>query len=300
MSEIKRKPEWLRIKMKHTEAYSEVSRMVHDKKLHTVCEEAMCPNIHECWGKHKTATFIILGEFCTRACRFCAVKTGKPLPPDMAEPQRLAESVRDMQLKHAVITMVTRDDLADGGASIVAETIYAIRELSPDCTTEVLVSDMMINPDAVKTIADCNPTINSHNLETVRRLSDSVRSNSDYDRSLRYLEMAKEFNPLSITKSSLMLGLGETRDEILQAFDDLRNVNVDIVNLGQYLQPTKKHIAVEYYWTPDEFSELKEQALQRGFTYCESGPFVRSSYHAGAQYDKFLRELSRKRVNSAI
>jgi len=285
--------------MQHTEAFSEVSKLIHGKNLHTVCEEAMCPNIHECWGRHKTATFIILGEHCTRACRFCAVKTGRPLPPDPQEPQRLAESVQTMQLKHVVITMVTRDDLPDGGADAVAQTIYAIRELSPDCTTEVLVSDMMINPQAVKTITDCNPTINSHNIETVRRLSDEVRSNSDYDRSLRYLEMVKEFEPTSITKSSLMLGLGETRDEILHSFDDLRGVDVDIVNLGQYLQPTKKHIPVEYYWTPEEFDELKEQALQRGFTYCESGPFVRSSYHAGAQYDKFLRQLSKTRSETA-
>lgn len=285
--------------MQHTEAFSEVSKLIHGKNLHTVCEEAMCPNIHECWGRHKTATFIILGEHCTRACRFCAVKTGRPLPPDPQEPQRLAESVQTMQLKHVVITMVTRDDLPDGGADAVAQTIYAISELSPDCTTEVLVSDMMINPQAVKTITDCKPTINSHNIETVRRLSDEVRSNSDYDRSLRYLEMVKEFEPTSITKSSLMLGLGETRDEILHSFDDLRGVDVDIVNLGQYLQPTKKHIPVEYYWTPEEFDELKEQALQRGFTYCESGPFVRSSYHAGDQYDKFLRQLSKTRSETA-
>ncbi len=299
MNKPKRKPEWLRIKMRHTKSYSDVSNLVHSKKLHTVCEEAMCPNIHECWGCHKTATFIILGEFCTRACRFCAVKTGRPLPPDPDEPRRLAESVLAMELKHAVITMVTRDDLPDGGASAVAETVEAIHKLSPDCTTEVLVSDMQINPDAVKTIADAAPTINSHNLETVRRLTPVARSNSDYDRSLRYLEMVKEFSPNAITKSSLMLGLGETRDEILQTFDDLRKVDVDIVNLGQYLQPTKKHLDVEEYWTPEAFAELKEQALQRGFIHCESAPFVRSSYHAGAQYDEFLRHLQKSRTRAS-
>lgn len=298
MTTSKRKPDWLRIKLQNTKEFAEVRNLIHGKKLNTVCEEAMCPNIHECWGKHKTATFMILGETCTRACRFCAVKTGKPLPPDPQEPSRLAESVKTMQLKHVVITMVTRDDLADGGANAVANTIHEIRKSSPECTTEVLVSDMMLNIDAIKTIVDSEPTINSHNMETVRRLSKSVRSNSEYDRSLRYLEIVKEFDPGTITKSSLMLGLGETREEILQTLDDMRKVDVDIVNLGQYLQPTKKHIPVAYYWTPDEFDELKEIALKKGFTHCSSAPFVRSSYHAGADYDIFLRNLAKIRKTS--
>jgi len=295
MAEQERKPEWLRVKLTHTEAYSEVSKLVHGQKLHTVCEEAMCPNIHECWGRHKTATFMILGETCTRACRFCAVKTGKPLPPDNDEPRRIAESVRAMQLKHVVVTMVTRDDLPDGGADIVAKTVYAIREEAPECTVEVLVSDMGANPDSVRVIAESAPTINSHNLETVRRLTATIRSRSDYDRSLRYLEMVKEIAPNAITKSSLMLGLGETRDEILESLDDLRRVDVDIVNLGQYLQPTKRHAPVEHYWPPEDFAEFKEAAMQKGFAYCESGPLVRSSYHAGAQYDAFLRNLQESR-----
>ena len=295
MAEQERKPEWLRVKLTHTEAYSEVSKLVHGQKLHTVCEEAMCPNIHECWGRHKTATFMILGETCTRACRFCAVKTGKPLPPDNDEPRRIAESVRAMQLKHVVVTMVTRDDLPDGGADIVAKTVYPIREEAPECTVEVLVSDMGANPDSVRVIAESAPTINSHNLETVRRLTATIRSRSDYDRSLRYLEMVKEIAPNAITKSSLMLGLGETRDEILESLDDLRRVDVDIVNLGQYLQPTKRHAPVEHYWPPEEFAEFKEAAMQKGFAYCESGPLVRSSYHAGAQYDAFLRNLQESR-----
>ncbi len=299
MSTDKRKPEWLRIKLPQTDACAEVRKLVHGQKLHTVCEEAMCPNIHECWGRHKTATFMILGETCTRACRFCAVKTGKPLPPDAAEPRRIAQSVRDMQLKHAVVTMVTRDDLPDGGSHIVAETVYAIREEAPECTVEVLVSDMGAAPDAVRIIAESAPTINSHNLETVRRLTSTIRSRSDYDRSLRYLEMVKEVAPASITKSSLMLGLGETRDEILEALDDLRHMNVDIINLGQYLQPTKRHAPVEHYWPPDAFAELKETALQKGFAYCESGPLVRSSYHAGAQYDRFLKQLREARQPDA-
>jgi lipoic acid synthetase len=297
MATNERKPEWLRVKLTHTKAYSEVSKLVHGQKLHTVCEEAMCPNIHECWGRHKTATFMILGETCTRACRFCAVKTGKPLPPDSDEPRRIAESVRAMQLKHAVVTMVTRDDLPDGGATIVAQTVLAIREEAPDCTVEVLVSDMGANPDSVKIIADSAPTINSHNLETVRRLTDTIRSRSDYDRSLRYLEMVKEVSPNAITKSSLMLGLGETREEILESLDDLRRVDVDIVNLGQYLQPTKRHAPVEHYWPPEDFADLKDAAMQKGFAYCESGPLVRSSYHAGAQYDRFLRQLAEKRAS---
>jgi lipoic acid synthetase len=297
MATNERKPEWLRVKLTHTKAYSEVSKLVHGQKLHTVCEEAMCPNIHECWGRHKTATFMILGETCTRACRFCAVKTGKPLPPDSDEPRRIAESVRAMQLKHAVVTMVTRDDLPDGGATIVAQTVLAIREEAPDCTVEVLVSDMGANPDSVKIIADSAPTINSHNLETVRRLTGTIRSRSDYDRSLRYLEMVKEVSPNAITKYSLMLGLGETREEILESLDDLRRVDVDIVNLGQYLQPTKRHAPVEHYWPPEDFADLKDAAMQKGFAYCESGPLVRSSYHAGAQYDRFLRQLAEKRAS---
>jgi lipoic acid synthetase len=295
MSTNERKPEWLRIKLEHTKTYSEVSKLVHAQKLHTVCEEAMCPNIHECWGRNKTATFMILGETCTRACRFCAVKTGTPLPPDTDEPRRIADAVRTMQLKHAVITMVTRDDLADGGATIVAMTVRAIREDAPNCTVEVLVSDMAADPNAIRTIAESTPTINSHNLETVRRLTDTIRSRADYDRSLRYLSMVKEIAPDSITKSSLMLGLGETRDEILEALDDLRGVDVDIVNLGQYLRPTKRHAPVEHYWPPEFFAELKEAALEKGFAYCESGPLVRSSYHAGAQYDGFLKQLRASR-----
>lgn len=290
-----RKPEWLRIKMRRTKAYADIEKRVHSQELHTVCEAAMCPNIHECWGQHRTATFMILGEVCTRGCRFCAVQTGHPLPPDPDEPQRLADAVRTMQLKHAVITMVTRDDLPDGGADAVANTVYAIRETVPDCTTEVLVSDMMGNPPSIQTIADSAPTINSHNLETVRRLTATIRPSADYDRSLHYLELVKQIAPAAITKSSLMLGLGETRDEILASLADLRRVNVDIVNLGQYLQPTKEHTPVERYWTPEEFENLKTEALQCGFVYCESGPLVRSSYHAGAQYDAFLRQLQHDR-----
>jgi len=288
---IQRKPDWLRVRLSGSAAYKQISDLVHSRQLHTVCESAMCPNIHECWGKHKTATFMILGDTCTRACRFCAVPTGKPLPPDLLEPARVADAVKSMGIRHAVITMVTRDDLADGGAALVAETILAIRQCAPECTVEVLVSDMNLDPDAIRCIAAARPEVNSHNLETVRRLTPLIRSRSDYDRSLAYLRGVKECDPAAVTKSSLMLGLGETRDEVAAAMDDLRDAGVDILNLGQYLQPTAKHAPVVRYWTPDEFEDLQKDAMSRGFAYCQSGPMVRSSYHAGDQYGRFLRDL---------
>ncbi len=290
-----RKPDWLRVRLSHTGAFNEVKHLIHGQQLNTVCEEAMCPNIHECWGQHRTATFMVLGEVCTRACRFCAVATGKPAAPDPDEPRRIAESVATMKLRHAVITMVTRDDLPDGGAGHMAETVVAIHKDAPDCTVEVLVSDLNADEKAIRCVCDSRPEINSHNLETVRRLTQKIRSRSDYDRSCRYLQLVKEIDPDAVTKSSLMLGLGETRAEILETLDDLRRSNVDILNLGQYLQPTQKHAAVEYFWTPDEFAELKEEAMQRGFAYCESSPLVRSSYHAGSQYDQFLRDIRSQR-----
>ncbi len=287
----KRKPEWLRIKLASGQACSSVSNVVRGKRLHTVCESTKCPNRHECWGTWKTATFMILGNTCTRRCRFCAVDTGLPEAVDSDEPRRVAESVAEMGLRHVVITMVTRDDLPDGGAAIVAETVRTIREMAPDCSVEILVSDLMAEPSAVETVVASRPEINSHNLETVRSLTPRIRSRSDYDRSLRYLKMVKEIDPKSITKSSLMLGLGETQDEVCVAMDDLLAVGVDIINLGQYLQPTKTHAPVDRYWKPDEFAQLKAIALDKGFLYCEAGPLVRSSYHAGAQYDAFLKKV---------
>ncbi len=290
-----RKPDWLRVRLSGDKQFSEVRQLVKGQKLHTVCEEAMCPNIHECWGKHKTATFMILGEVCTRACRFCAVATGRPPAPDPDEPRRVAESVATMGLEHVVITMVTRDDLADGGAQAVADTVIAIREASPDCSVEVLVSDMQGDRDAIRVITESMPAVNSHNLETVRRLTQSIRSRSDYARSLSYLRFDNQIDREATTKSSLMLGLGETRDEILESMDDLRGVDVDVLNMGQYLQPTKTHAPVEKFWTPDEFGALKEEALSRGFSYCESAPLVRSSYHAGTQYAAFLKQARDRR-----
>jgi lipoic acid synthetase len=283
-----RKPDWLRVRLSHSEAFGEVKKLIEGQNLHTVCEEAMCPNIHECWGKHKTATFMILGEVCTRCCRFCAVQTGRPAPPDPDEPQRVADAVARMKLAHVVITMVTRDDLPDGGARALADSVDAIHATAPDCSVEVLSSDLMGKRDAIAIVTASAPAINSHNLETVRRLTPQIRSRSDYDRSLSYLAIVKQLDPAATTKSSLMLGLGETRDEILTALDDLRRIDVDVVNLGQYLQPTRAHAAVVKFWTPEEFADLKTEALARGFAYCESGPLVRSSYHAGAQYTAFL------------
>ncbi len=293
-----RKPDWLRVRLSGGKEFSKVKQLIKGQDLHTVCEEAMCPNIHECWGKHKTATFMILGEVCTRACRFCAVATGRPPAPDPDEPRRVAESVATMGLEHVVITMVTRDDLPDGGAQAVADTVSAIREASPDCSVEVLASDMQGDRESIKVITDSLPAVNSHNLETVRRLTQTIRSRSDYDRSLSYLRIVKEIDPAAATKSSLMLGLGETRDEILDSLDDLRAVDVDVLNLGQYLQPTKTHAAVEKFWTPEEFIDLKKEALSRGFSYCESAPLVRSSYHAGAQYAAFLKQARSRRTES--
>ncbi|TVR59922.1 MAG: lipoyl synthase [Spirochaetaceae bacterium] len=286
-----RKPDWLKIQLNTTESFRYVRRLMREEKLTTVCEEAKCPNIHECWGTHRTATFMILGDTCTRRCRFCAVKTGLPRVLDLEEPRRVAESVKDMKLKHVVVTMVNRDDLKDGGAAVLAETVIQIHRVTSECTVEVLSSDLMGNRDAIRVVSESRPEIMSHNLETVRRLTPSVRSRSTYDRSLEFLRIAKEIDPEAVTKSSMMLGLGETRDEILEAMDDLLANGVTIMNLGQYLQPSRTHLPVQKYWTPAEFSELRERALERGFSHCESAPLVRSSYHAGEQYESYRRRI---------
>lgn len=280
---MKRKPEWLKISLKTNKNYTELKRMMKDKTLHTVCEEARCPNIHECWAVHRTATFMILGDICTRACRFCAVKTGMPTELDRAEPERVAEAAEQMGLKHCVVTSVARDDLKDGGASIFAETITAIRKRLPFCSVEVLIPDFMGSYEALKIVMDARPDILNHNIETVRRLSDRVRARATYDRSLQLLKRAKDMQPNIPTKSSIMIGVGETWDEILETMDDLRAQNVDILTIGQYLQPTKNHLNVEKYWHPDEFAQLKEEGIRRGFRHVESGPLVRSSYHAHEQ-----------------
>lgn len=281
--EYLRKPEWLKINLNTNQNYTGLKKMMREKKLHTVCEEAKCPNIHECWAVRKTATFMILGAVCTRACRFCAVKTGLPNELDLQEPERVAESVEQMGLKHVVVTAVARDDLRDGGSAVFAETIRAIRRRNPSCSVEVLPSDMKGDHESLKTLMDAKPDIFNHNIETVRRLTKKVRARAKYDRSLELLKRVKDMSPNTPTKSSIMVGLGETKEEIIEAMDDLRAHNVDIMTIGQYLQPTKKHLKVQKYWHPEEFAELKEIALSKGFSHCESGPLVRSSYHADEQ-----------------
>ena len=284
--EYMRKPEWLKIKLNTNKNFTGLKKLMRENRLHTVCEEARCPNIHECWGTRKTATFMILGDICTRGCRFCAVKTGKPTELDWQEPERVARSVEIMGLRHCVITAVARDDLADGGAAVFAETIRAIRRRVPTCTVEVLPSDMKGDYDSLKTLMDAEPDIFNHNIETVRRLTKRVRARATYDRSLELLRRVKELSPNTPTKSSMMLGLGETKEEVLEAMDDLLANQVDILTLGQYLQPTKKHLKVERYVHPDEFAEFKEIALKKGFKHCEAGPLVRSSYHADEQVNE--------------
>jgi lipoic acid synthetase len=289
-----RKPEWLKIKLNTNENYIGLKKMMREKQLHTVCEEAKCPNIHECWAVRRTATFMILGDVCTRACRFCAVKTGLPTELDWQEPERVADSVRLMNLKHVVVTAVARDDLKDGGAAVFAETVRAIRRKNPFTTIEVLPSDMGGVYENLKILMDARPDILNHNIETVRRLTPRVRARATYERSLEFLRRAKELQPDIPTKSSIMVGLGETKEEIIEAMDDLRANHVDILTIGQYLQPTKKHLKVEKYYHPHEFMELKEIALSKGFSHCEAGPLVRSSYHADEQVNAANRQMNKE------
>ena len=272
-----KKPKWLRVKLPTGENYKRVRSLVDEHKLHTICESGNCPNMGECWGEG-TATFMILGNICTRSCGFCAVKTGRPDEVDEFEPGRVAYSVKTMGVKHAVITSVDRDDLKDGGALIWTQTIRAIRKQSPITTMETLIPDFAGKWDNLQHIIDVAPEIVSHNLETVRRLTKEVRIQAKYDRSLEVLFRLKKGGMK--TKSGLMLGLGETRDEVLETMEDLRSVNVDILTLGQYLQPTTKHLPIYEFVTPEQFAEYKELGLKMGFRYVESGPLVRSSYHA--------------------
>jgi lipoic acid synthetase len=241
--------------------------------------------------EHRTATFMILGDTCTRRCRFCAVKTGLPRGLDLLESRRVAASVAAMGLGHAVITMVNRDDLGDGGASVLADTVRAIHDMTPSCSVEVLASDLMGREESIRAVVESRPEITSHNIETVRRLTPRVRSRSTYERSLAFLRIAREIDPAATTKSSMMLGLGESREEILEAMDDLLAAGVSMMNLGQYLQPTRTNVPVERYWTPQEFDELKRAAVDKGFAHVEAGPLVRSSYHAGAQYESYRRRV---------
>lgn len=289
-----RKPKWLNIKLNTNENYRDLKKIMNEKNLNTVCEEARCPNIHECWGERRTATFMILGATCTRACRFCAVNTGLPNELDLDEPERVADSVQLMNLKHAVITAVARDDQKDGGSGVFAETIRAVRRKNPFTTIEVLPSDMGGVYENIERIMDAKPDILNHNIETVRRLTKRVRARATYDRSLELLRRANEMHPEIPTKSSLMLGLGETKEEIIETMDDLRANNVDIMTIGQYLQPSAKHLVVQKYYTPQEFVELRDIAMTKGFSHCEAGPLVRSSYHADEQVNAAAKERQRQ------
>jgi lipoic acid synthetase len=275
-------PSWIRVRVSEGENFKDLKQMVRAGRLHTVCEEARCPNIFDCWNR-RTATFMILGDVCTRACRFCAVTSGRPTELDLGEPLRVAESVAELGLKHAVVTSVDRDDLRDGGAGIFAQTIRAIRRRSPGTTIEVLTPDFQGDLEAVSTVVDAGPDIFNHNTETVPRLYARIRPKAVYANSLALLRHVKSSAPHMVTKSGLMVGLGETEGELLEVFRNMRAHNIDVLTVGQYLRPSKQHAEVVRYYRPEEFALLKEQALAMGFGHVESGPLVRSSYHADEQ-----------------
>jgi len=289
---MKRKPDWLKIQLPKGDDYSYVNGIVREHGLHTICSSGKCPNVGECWG-NGTATFMILGNICTRACKFCNVKTGKPLEADWKEPRRLAKSIKLMQLKHAVITSVDRDDLEDGGSGIWAETIKCIKKDNPNTTVEVLIPDFNGKVEDIQRVIDENPEVISHNMETVRRLSPEVRSRAKYDLSLQVLKQISDAGIVS--KSGIMLGLGETEEEIYQVMDDLLAVGVKVMTIGQYLQPSRQHLTVEEYVTPDVFKKYEAVGLEKGFTFCESTPLVRSSYHAERHVKALdLKDLGKK------
>lgn len=282
-----KRPDWIKIKLNNTDAYRDVKKLVKGLKLNTVCEEARCPNIFECWGREKTATFMVMGEICTRRCMFCSVDKGKPGYLDPDEPRHVGEAVAHLGLNHAVITQVNRDDLPDEGATHFAETIQAIREHKPDCRVEVLISDLNGNFDALDILLDAGPDVLAHNTECVERLYRRVRPQAVYGRTLELLKLAAEHRGTKIgaTKSGIMVGLGETMPELIQLMKDLRKSDVDIFTVGQYLKPTKRHLPVQKYYTPEEFKEIYDIAMDLGFVYVESGPLVRSSYHANRASD---------------
>jgi lipoic acid synthetase len=284
-------PEWIKVRVHEGENFKELKQLVQQRRLHTVCEEAHCPNIFDCWNR-RTATFMILGDVCTRACRFCAVTSGRPNELDIGEPLRVAESVSELNLRHAVITSVDRDDLRDGGASIFARTIRAIRRRSPDTTIEVLTPDFQGDREAIRIVADARPDIFNHNTETVPRLYARIRPKAVYLNSLGLLAYVKELYPQMVTKSGVMVGLGETREELLDVFRDMRTHRVDVLTVGQYLRPSRKHAEVVRFYRPEEFQELKRDALAMGFEHVESGPLVRSSYHADEQVPTTRRVLA--------
>jgi lipoic acid synthetase len=276
------KPSWLRARAPVGDNFHNLKKLARGLGLHTVCESAQCPNIGECWT-HKTATFMLLGDICTRRCGFCAVPKGKPQPIDWDEPRRVAEAVTTLGLKHAVVTSVNRDDDNLGGARIFAETIRAIRERMPDCRVEVLIPDFQGMDEALKVVLDAQPDVLNHNTESVPRLYRVVRSGARYERTLKLLENVKKFSPGMVTKSGVMVGLGETTEELIEVFRDLGGRDVDILTVGQYLRPSRDHLPITRFYTPEEFNDLRDQALRFGFRHVESGPLVRSSYHAHEQ-----------------
>jgi len=273
-----RKPHWLKVKLPSGDNFKELRQIVETHNLHTICSSGRCPNMGECWGE-RTATFMILGNICTRSCGFCNVATGKPLPVDLAEPEKVAKSIQLMGVKHAVITSVDRDDLPDGGAGLWAATIRKIRDYNPDITMETLIPDFQGKQHLLDIIIKEAPEVVSHNLETVRRLTKQVRKQAKYDRSLAVLKYLKD-QGINRTKSGIMLGLGETEEEVIETMKDLRQAGVDVMTIGQYLQPSPKHLPVERYPHPDEYKKYEKIGLEMGFRFVESGPLVRSSYHA--------------------
>ncbi|MFO7321845.1 MAG: lipoyl synthase [Chloroflexota bacterium] len=283
----RRRPPWIKVRAPHGENYERVYNLMRRQTLHTVCEEAQCPNIGECWGRG-TATFLMMGDTCTRSCGFCDIKTGRPSPLDWAEPNRIAEVVRALGLRHVVITSVNRDERADGGAPIFAMVIRRIRQLQPGCSIEVLIPDFKGSEAALKIVMDAQPEILNHNVETVPRLFKKVQPQDRYEWAMATLENAKRMDPLVLTKSGIMVGLGETFDEVVSVMQDLVDRGVDILTIGQYLQPSKKHLPVERFYLPEEFDRFREIGLEMGFRWVESGPLVRSSYRA----DQQVRALS--------
>lgn len=277
-----RRPPWLKVRLKTGPNYLELKSMMRKMSLNTVCEEANCPNIFECW-QNRTATFMILGDVCTRACRFCAVTSGKPTWNDPLEPERVARAVQKMNLSHVVITSVARDDMPDGGASAFAQVIAKTRERNPETRIEVLIPDFAGSASSLDTVLAAGPDILNHNIETVARLQKTVRSRATYERSLQLLERAKTKSPDKLTKSGMMLGVGEQVEEVIRTMQDLHDVGCDILTIGQYLRPSESHLPITRYYTPQEFAELKEEGLKIGFRHVESGPLVRSSYHAHEQ-----------------
>jgi lipoic acid synthetase len=288
---VGRRPEWLKVKASFGPNYAELKGLMRTRSLHTVCEEAGCPNIYECW-EDREATFLVLGQKCTRRCGFCDVETARPLAVDEEEPERIAEAVGAMGLRYVVLTGVARDDLPDGGARIWAECVRAVRRAVPGCGVELLPPDFKGDREAIATVIEAEPDVFAHNLETVRRLHRRIRPGFDYDRSLEVLRLAKELRPAQVTKSNLILGMGERPDEVMEALGDLRAVDVDLMTMGQYLQPTKYHLPVDRWVTPAEFAEHAETARMMGFADVESGPLVRSSYHAGRQYERAAARLA--------